>query len=123
MKWLNALTAVLILTIPASSLAKPASTRPRPDQEVRTIIRKKAPFWLQDGELQVLLNKDASFSIGSAEGKPIKEGKWRVEQSQLKLVWINDQREKAYPVEIVNRAPVIAGAALKDGRFVVSNGH
>lgn len=120
MKWISTFAATIVFLIPAVSFSKSTSLKPRSDQEVRTIIRKKAPFWLEDAEMQVRLNKDASFSTEAAGGALTKEGKWRVEKSQLKLVWNSDNHEKVYPVAIVNRTPVISGAELENGRYVLS---
>lgn len=97
--------------------AKSAGSKPRSDQEVRTIIRKKAPFWLQDGEVEVRLNKDGSFATDRAGGVMSAEGKWRVEKSELKLVWTSSKLEKAFPVEIIGRLPVINGVSMKNGRY------
>jgi hypothetical protein len=120
MKWSRFLLMLLIFSGCAYSWAKEAAAaKPRPDQEVRTIIRKKAPFWLQDSEMEIRLNKDGSFSSDRAGGVMTTEGKWRVEKSQLKLVWNSDQREKILPVEIVGRLPVISGANLKSGRYIL----
>lgn len=122
MKWFNALfISALIILVPAFSFGTSKNPdKPRSDQEVRTIVRKKAPFWLQDGETSVQIKKDGNFGIDAAGGAVTVEGKWRVEKGQLKLVWNVDKREKAYSVSIENRAPIINGAPLKDGRFTLS---
>ncbi len=84
-------------------------------------MRRKAPFWLQDGDVNVRLNKDGSFGSDAAGVALIIEGNWKVEKAQLKLVWKSDKHEKVYPIGIENRLPVVAGVPLKDGKFSIAN--
>lgn len=108
----------LCFAFPAYSFGRVKSDKPRSDQEVRTIVRRKAPFWLQEGDLHIRLNKDGTFASNVAG---IVEGNWKVEKAHLKLVWKTDKREKIYPVAIADRLPVIAGAALKDGKYSIES--
>lgn len=116
MRIFTTLLLTICFSIPAFSFGKAKSDKPRSDQEVRTIVRRKAPFWLHEGELIVRLNKDGTFASANAR---VTEGNWKVENAHLKLVWKADKREKVYPVAIANRLPVIAGASLKDGKFSI----
>jgi len=122
MRLLNALLFALVFAVPSMSFSKDGDKH-RSDQELKTVVRKKAPFWLVEGaDVNVRLNKDGSFGSDAAGGALNIEGKWRVEKGQLKLVWNIDKREKSYTVTIVNRAPMINGASLKDGKFTLGSG-
>ncbi len=123
MRMLNTLLLSLCFVVPVFSFGKAKSDKPRSDQEVRTIVRRKAPFWIQDGEVSVRLNKDGTFGSDAAGAVLNIEGNWKVEKAQLKLVWKIDKHEKVYPVAIVERLPVISGASLKDGKYLVGSGN
>lgn len=122
MKTLNVVLLSLFFIVPAFSFGKSkgASEKPRSDQEIRTVIRKKAPFWLQDAETTVQIKKDGNFGIDASAGAITIEGKWRVEKGQLKLIWNSDKHEKAYPVAIENHQAIISGATEQDGKYVLT---
>lgn len=105
------LLLVLTFLFAATTLGNHSySAQPPSDQQLRTIVRKKAPFWLFDKDIKIRVNKDGTTDAGY----------WKVEKGLLRLTFASGNPDKSYVVDIGHdRVPTINGAALKAGRYVL----
>ncbi len=112
--------ALLILIPTASFAAKSQAAKPRSDQQLFVMVRKKAPFWLKDKDIELRINKDGTFARDAANTTPVLEGKWKIEKSQLKLIFTESKEVKAWPIDVgPDRTPTINGVTLQAGRYVI----
>jgi len=103
------LLIAFLLILPAISFAKKSeAAKHHSDQQLFVMIRKKAPFWLKDKDVELKINKDGTATVG----------KWKIEKGQLKVTFKDTNEVKAWPVDIgADRNPTIGGVALKAGRY------
>lgn len=98
-----------LLILPAISFAKKSeAAKYHSDQQLFVMIRKKAPFWLKDKDIELRINKDGTATAG----------KWKIEKGLLKVTFTETNEVKTWPVDIGDdRSPTIGGVALKSGRY------
>lgn len=92
------------------------------DQQIRTVVRKKAPFWIHQGPRQFRINKDGTISLEGARKAREIVGKWKVEKGLLQLTFKDGKEEVSLPVEIQTKptdAPLIGGVPLTDGKYLL----
>lgn len=95
--------------------AKPPSAA---DYALRTKVRKRAPFWIDDRAhgAAIRLNKDGTFSSEAQGGGSI-AGEWKVDKGELKITWSSGGDQYAYPVAAKGNALTLKGRAPKGNRF------
>lgn len=88
------------------------------DYALRTKVRKRAPFWIDDRAhgAAIRINKDGTFSSESQGGGSI-AGTWKVDKGELKIAWSGGGEQYAYPVAAKGNALTIRGRAAKGNRF------
>lgn len=93
----------------------------RSDPEMRTLLRKQAPFYVEErfrGDT-IRLNKDGTFSREGDAGAYATEGHWKIASAKLKLKWSTGE-EYSYRMAFSGRTPIIAGhKPNKQRRYVI----
>lgn len=109
-------------TLPAESTGKvPPSQKPpsAADFKLRAMVRKKAPFWIEDKAhgAAIRINKDGTFSSEAQGGGSI-AGQWKAANNELQIS-TNDGGEKySYPLKAGKKNDfTIRGVSIKKGRF------
>ena len=109
-------------TLPADNTGKlPPSQKPpsAADFKLRAMVRKKAPFWIDDKNhgAAIRINKDGTFSSEAQGGGSI-AGQWKAMNNELQIS-TNDGGEKySYPLKAGKKGDfTINGISQKKGRF------
>jgi hypothetical protein len=110
--------------LPADSTGKlpPAPKAPTAaDHALRAKIRKKAPFWIDDGAhgAAVRLNKDGTFSSEAQGGGSI-AGQWKALGGELHMQWADGGEKYSYPVSGKGNEVLIKGQKAKKNRYHVN---
>lgn len=111
--------------LPAESTGKlPPSQKPpsAADFKMRAMVRKKAPFWIDDKHhgAAIRINKDGTFSSEAQGGGSI-AGQWKAAGSELQIS-TNDGGEKySYSLKAGKKNDfTINGVSQKKGRFHIN---
>lgn len=141
-RWLRSLALLLIVplttAVPAfaaktktthkSHAKKKAAPKSHPgvvkaDMEARALLRKKAPFYLDQrfrSEI-IRVNKDGTFSREGELGSFNSKGSWKVNKGKIVLKW-NTGEEFGYRLTFNGKTPVVAGQkASKANHYVINS--
>lgn len=138
MRWLAVLLVLPLASVPAlgkskkpaakTTQTKKAPAKPKsapgvtkPDMEARALVRKKAPFIIEErfrGDT-IRLNKDGTFSREGELKAYTSQGSWKVTKGKLTLKW-NSGEQYGYKITFNGKTPVVAGQkANKSNRYVL----
>jgi hypothetical protein len=96
--------------------------RHRSDPEMRTLVRKQAPFIVEErarGHI-IRLNKDGTFSRERDAGAYATEGHWKILAGKLRLKWSTGE-EYDYRMAFSGKTPIIGGRKPnKERHYVLS---
>jgi len=100
-------------------LAPPAKPPSPADFALRTKLRKRAPFWIDDSRhgAAVRINKDGTFSSEAQGGGSI-AGSWKTMKGELHLQWSGGGEKYSYPVIAGKDGSIrIRGQKPKNNRY------
>lgn len=105
-------------SLPVGEQAKPAPPAKPPspaDFALRTKIRKRAPFWIDDSDhgAAIRINKDGTFSSEAQGGGSI-AGSWKAMNNQLYLQWSDGGEKYSYPVSAGKDLTIRGKKAIKN---------
>ena len=95
----------------------------RPDLEARALVRKSAPFSLEERHRghTLRINKDGTFSVEGELRAHATEGRWKVGAGRFKLIWSSGE-EYSYPLTFNGKTPLLVGRkATTKGRYVLNS--
>ena len=115
---------LLFATLPASAKVKhtfKGDGRQRSDIEIRALLRKSAPFYVDEhfrGDT-VRINKDGTFSRATEDGGFQTDGHWKVSSGKLKMKWSNGE-EYGYRMTFSGHTPLLVGHKPdKSGHYTI----
>lgn len=92
------------------------------DMEARALVRKKAPFYLDQrfrGEI-IRINKDGTFSREGELGAYNNQGSWRVNKGKIVMKW-NTGEQFGYRLTFNGKTPMVAGQRASSSNHYVIN--